>query len=654
MKVTVKVQSDHLERLSKVQKPIVAVEELIWNALDADATSVRVRFDYNAHGALDRITVSDNGHGLAHEGAVPAFENLGGSWKRGCARTPRGRVLHGKAGRGRFRAFALGAAVRWLTRFRRDSQVLQYEIVGDKGDLGTFEIGEPQPSTEQHTGTHVEIQRIEQNFGSLIGARSIQEVTERYALYLRKYPEVRITYDGQSIDPSLVEDLVTDCSVSPITLEDGRVIELAVTIIEWKTSTERALYLCDEEGFALAEMPPGIQAPGFNFTAYVKSAYLRELDEQNALVLEELHRDLKAILDATKDKLREHFRQRTAEGAEDVVEEWKRAKLYPFEGEAKNIIETTERQIFDVVALSLHNYLPDFERADPRSKRLSLRLLKHGLEESPSAVRRILEDVLELPAEKQAEFAELLEKTSLAAIINASKIVADRLDFLKGLELLVFDPESRKQLLERSQLHRILAEHTWVFGEEFNLTVDDQSLTEVLRKHLHLLGREPTDGEPVLREDGTVGIVDMMLSRLMPQPRGDEREHLVVELKRPKQPIDSRAAQQIKDYAFAVAEDERFRDTKTRWVFWALSNEITTSVRRDASQTNRPEGLLFEDKQQHLEVWVKTWGQVIEACTGRLKFFQQHLQYAANQDSALAYLHKTHEKYLPKVLKKPA
>ena len=112
MKVTVKVQNDHLERLSKVQKPIVAVEELIWNALDADATNVRIRFDYGARGALDRITVTDNGHGLAYEKALPAFENLGGSWKRGLARTPRNRVLHGKAGKGRFRAFALGGTVR--------------------------------------------------------------------------------------------------------------------------------------------------------------------------------------------------------------------------------------------------------------------------------------------------------------------------------------------------------------------------------------------------------------------------------------------------------------------------------------------------------------------------------------------------------------
>jgi hypothetical protein len=44
-------------------------------------------------------------------------------------------------------------------------------------------------------------------------------------------------------------------------------------------------------------------------------------------------------------------------------------------------------------------------------------------------------------------------------------------------------------LKERSQLHRMIADNnTWIFGEEFNLTVDDQSLTEVLRKHRKLIG----------------------------------------------------------------------------------------------------------------------------------------------------------------------
>ena len=73
-----------------------------------------------------------------------------------------------------------------------------------------------------------------------------------------------------------------------------------------------------------------------------------------------------------------------------------------------------------------------------------------------------------------------------------------------------------------------------------------------------------------------------------------DREHLIVELKRPKAKIDRKAADQIRDYADAIAEDERFKDTNTRWVFWVVSNEIADSVRRDTRQRDRPEGMLHD------------------------------------------------------------
>jgi hypothetical protein len=184
-------------------------------------------------------------------------------------------------------------------------------------------------------------------------------------------------------------------------------------------------------------MPPGIQAPRFDFTAYLKSDFLRELDEQEALVLEDLHPDLHKLLESSKDALREHFRKRGADVAANVVEQWKKEKLYPFEGEADDIIEETERQVFDVLALNLNTYLPDFERADPKNKKLALQLLTQALEKDPTALQAILEDVLNLPHEKQEELAALLKKTTLSAIINASKIVADRLNFLAGLEMLI-------------------------------------------------------------------------------------------------------------------------------------------------------------------------------------------------------------------------
>ncbi len=644
--IHVEVKADHLRKLAMVRKSILAIVELVWNSLDADATKVYVEFAHNRLGGLQTITVADNGHGIDYEEAFPAFQNLGGSWKtnQGRSKTKR-RLLHGKAGKGRFRAFSLGNRVTWITRYSSDSEVKEFSIVGSFSDLGTFSVGDPETSSHANPGTSVVVSDIQKNFRTIHGPAALQEITSYFALYLRQYPDVSIWYDGSRADPTSVQEREEDYSLEPLTLQDGRVLEPGLTVIEWKTPADRSLFLCDANGFALAEVPPGIHAPGFVFTAYLKCDFLRELDDQGALVLEELHPDLKAILDASKRKLREHFRKRTAESAANLVQDWKGQDIYPYRGEPANLIERAERQVFDVLALNINSYLPDFESADPQSKRLSFRLLRQALAEGPRAVQRIIREVLDLPQDKQRELADLLERTSLAAIINASKIVADRLDFVRILEILLFEHKNR--LLERSQLHKLLEDQTWIFGEEFSLTLSDKGLTEVLRRHLKILGRKELCPEPVKREDGSIGIVDLMLSRRIPQARGDQREHLIVELKRPEQKIDSAAAQQIESYALAVAQDERFRDSVTRWVFWAVSNELTDDVRRKTRQRNRPDGLLYDDQERPLSVWVKSWGEILDDSRGRLQFFQEHLEYSTDDESALAKLREVHEKYLP-------
>jgi hypothetical protein len=126
----------------------------------------------------------------------------------------------------------------------------------------------------------------------------------------------------------------------------------------------------------------------------------------------------------------------------------------------------------------------------------------------------------------------------------------------------------------------------------------------------------------------------------------DEREHLIVELKRPKVKIDSTAVTQVKSYAFAVAEDERFRDVNTRWVFWAISDDVDAIVRRDANQANRPRGLIYDDDQLRISIWVKTWGQLIDECKSRMRFLQEKLGYTPDRDSSLAHLSTTYQKYL--------
>ena len=88
----------------------MALAEVIWNGLDADANRVAVRFDRNKLDTIDAIRVTDDGNGINFDHAGSLFGTLGDSWKKSRNRTSGGRGLHGKNGKGRFRTFRLGLA----------------------------------------------------------------------------------------------------------------------------------------------------------------------------------------------------------------------------------------------------------------------------------------------------------------------------------------------------------------------------------------------------------------------------------------------------------------------------------------------------------------------------------------------------------------
>jgi signal transduction histidine kinase len=64
--ITVGIAEDAIEQIAKVSLD-KAIEELIWNALDAEATKVKVSFQLNSMDGIEKVIVSDNGHGLPYE-----------------------------------------------------------------------------------------------------------------------------------------------------------------------------------------------------------------------------------------------------------------------------------------------------------------------------------------------------------------------------------------------------------------------------------------------------------------------------------------------------------------------------------------------------------------------------------------------------------
>lgn len=273
-----------------------------------------------------------------------------------------------------------------------------------------------------------------------------------------------------------------------------------------------------------------------------------------------------------------------------------------------NPLEEVERQVFDILAVNVQSNLPDFEDGDTKSRRFTFRLLAQALRENPESVQEIVGEVLGLKKEAQDDLAELLRKTPLSAIISSAKIVANRLDFLVGLESLLFDRENKKRLLERDQLHKILEKEAWLFREEFSLAGSEQRLEEVLQKHLEKLGKRDEDPGPVRLSDGRTGRVDLMFHKVV-QPRNGEYDYLIVELKRPSKKIDAEVLTQIKQYAFAVASDERFHNIPATWTFIAISNELDDYAKREANQRGQPHGRVHDDAELNITVWVKTLGR---------------------------------------------
>ena len=192
----VQVERDHLKKLASA-KPIQGLSELIWNALDADATRVDVEID-NDDISMRSVTVRDNGHGIAHGEVKALFGQLGGSWKRG-GRTSKveGRILHGKEGKGRLQALALGRSAVWTVRYRDEKKLLGYRISLLKDDLVDVRVTNPEEvDAALGPGVEVTVSELERTYRSLEPTKPLPTGVGRISDMLFKVPKYDVFCDG--------------------------------------------------------------------------------------------------------------------------------------------------------------------------------------------------------------------------------------------------------------------------------------------------------------------------------------------------------------------------------------------------------------------------------------------------------------------------
>ena len=413
--VEVSVQKDHLRKLSN-RRPLQAIEELVWNSLDADATRVEIVLEKNLWGGLQRIAIVDDGEGIRPARAVEAFEHLGGSWKQESPTTTGGRRLHGKEGKGRFAAFSLGTIASW-TSIARDEEdqlhSLSVESSADKIDRFTITSTPIQPTKPpQQSGTTVTIDNVPESIHGLIGDKARATLRDRFALYLQAYPAVEIVYDDHKLDPS--EVIAARERVEVEVEAAGERHAATVQIVEWKLKAAKGLFLCEPGGFARLELGLGIPTGDRKLSVYIESVAVEAMQHEGALELGDLHPLVRALAEAARTELGAYLERTAERSTGERVESWRQDHVYPFASEPSSPAERAQHQAFAAVASTLEQRLPELRRKKSRVKRLVFRLLRDAIEREPGDLHIALAEALELDADQDNALGAQLD-ASVAA-----------------------------------------------------------------------------------------------------------------------------------------------------------------------------------------------------------------------------------------------
>jgi hypothetical protein len=669
-RLKLKTRSDFVQRLT--QAPMMgALEELIWNCFDERAITVRVSVKLNDLDGVDLIEIVDDGQSLPYDRARDAFENLGSSNK--VTRTlESGERLHGRKGEGRHKALSLGSCATWHFTYKKGDQLFSYDIIGTAGREDPFFLtNEEKVDKNVPLGCCVAITGISKSLFALTQPDARRHVASQFAPFLLRHPDRRLIFHDKQIRPSAV--IAERRKLHPFTVtHEHETFKIAVEIIHWKDGERRELFLCSGNGIPLHEIGNRSLSGTANFSAFVSSDLFDRLHDQNLLSTVELTAESgrKEIINLVRKKVRHYFRRRLQRESNEALQRLHDEGSYPYASTPKSDVDRIERRVFDLCAVNISRHLPSFsEKMDLDGRRLLLRVVREALSQNPTSVGKIIREVCRLPERDAKSFARLLDDVPLGNVVHLGTMISERLRFLKFFEAIVYLNPFDQVVKERTQLHRILAANTWLFGEEYALGTDDENLASILAMHVAILGREHI--QPELRDhdiqkllssfnqdrkkspESLARIPDLMLWRRFVERRPDEYEFLVVEIKRPGVSIGRQEIAQIEDYAKAVVTTPFADSERTRWVFLVVSDELDEHAISRAHQQGMPAYTIQKPVDSRYEIRAMPWKQLIRTATARHDHLEKWLNYTVTRERVFELAEETYAEFLPPPKKKP-
>ena len=457
-------------------------------------------------------------------------------------------------------------------------------------------------------------------------------------LYLCKGRELKININGKPIEYE--KYINTEFSEKTITTIAGSRFE--VTLIVWAEAIREKFccYFFDskDEVKNIETTSFNRNTVEFNHSIFVKSDFFdgqkyvdTEMEsDQISLFTDEddkkVYKDLKKyIAKFIEKKIGNYMSQKADDAVRQMIEERKTFPEFsddPYGKMQKQDLEKVTKEIYKIEPKIFYKLKPVQEK----SLLGFLNLLLNSKEREN--VLTIVEQIVELTPEQRQDFSDMLRKTKLEKVIDTIKFIQDRYKVIELLKTVVFDMTQYAN--ERDHIQKIVQQHFWLFGEQFNLASADERMKNALEKYVNILYGEK-DIEATLDEDAEQ---ERRMDIFMCNVRDIEasfgttmEENIIVELKAPKVILSKKVLRQIEDYMDFVRKQPNFNSEYRRWKFIAICKEVDEDV-KGRYKTFEDKGKIgLVNKIENYEVYALTWDDIFKSFELRHAPLLKRLKY---------------------------
>lgn len=633
--------------LTKYKNTFHAFCELITNSIQAKAKDIKIEIEYARKNSLvtspiKSITLIDDGHGVP----ISEFENK--ILEVGTTAKTDGQGI------GRFGALQIGSQVEidtvaWDEKIKKFTKVylpINAEEFKQRGlkDID-FVLTEDVFNTDKNPYYSIAIKNLYHGRQEKVPKKNkiVNELLQeniRLALF-EKYPyeifnnSVVFSVNGKPLSrnefiydkPKIKRTDYTDIKGSKtkisfyfynIKLSPSKVkVFLQVDNAGVKTVAHEYTYSSDWYSSDLGTWFIYVESPLFSLDLFRNIDFEDMGDEE----LSKLKNFIKGIINDFFLEINQRFKKFTTKLSDDVFNPHKNEKP---PSEAQEIL-------FQKAAFLIEDQYKLLEK-DNKIRGLIYPLIDKAL--ADGNIQDIFDSILKLDTPTIEKFHELLKKTELENIIHFANRVANHSEFLDFLHELVYGNIS-ELIKERSQLHKMIENELWLFGEQYNGTPclwSDKKIGNILKEiRDQTLVYEPSESDENLIELPTAElreITDLFFTNEKITDDGS-KEYMVVELKAPKCLIGQKEINQIDKYAFTIEKNDGLPSDKVKYKLLLISsklNDYTKSKMESAFDKNRIPFLYDKKTKKSIEIYIMSWSELIENNRRKLNYLSEHLK----------------------------